>query len=49
MRGCRPRTPLVPSLPLPNLRTAHAVTPIKPSTMRNAKKKAHSERHFRAE
>src|ERR1700733_10006766 len=39
MRGWRPRTPLVPNLPLPSLRTAQAVTPIKPSTIRNAKKK----------
>src|ERR1700733_8407012 len=39
MRGCRPRTPLVPNLPLPSLRTAQAVTPINPSTIRKAKKK----------
>ena len=39
MRGWRPRTPLVPNLPLPSLRTAQAVTPINPSTIRKAKKK----------
>src|ERR1700689_668159 len=39
MGGWRPRTPLVPNLPLPSLRTAQAVTPINPSTIRKAKKK----------
>src|ERR1700722_9396738 len=39
IRGWRPRTPLVPNLPLPSLRTAQAVTPINPNTIRNAKKK----------
>jgi hypothetical protein len=37
-RGWRPRT-APPSRALPNLRSAHAATPINPSTIRNAKKK----------